>query len=140
MRASINSSLDEVKKKGKLSQKEAMEIMFKMMALQKVGALRFRCHLACGFVWEPVGREMRAIGHSLLSFDDCCVNVYVDVCACLLTLVITQTDGEQGSGRRGCCWEGKRGRVRAARLHGGRGDGKRVRHHKDASDSGQRGR
>ena len=36
VRASINSSLDDVKKKGKLSQKEAMEIMIKMMALQKM--------------------------------------------------------------------------------------------------------
>mmetsp|Transcript_30876 Transcript_30876/g.72136 ORF Transcript_30876/g.72136 Transcript_30876/m.72136 type:complete len:387 (-) Transcript_30876:42-1202(-) len=36
VRQSINTSLDDVKKKGKLSQKEAMEIMVKMMALQRL--------------------------------------------------------------------------------------------------------
>ena len=34
VRSSIDSSLDEARKKGKLSQKEAMELMLKMMALQ----------------------------------------------------------------------------------------------------------
>eukprot|EP00288_Rhodomonas_lens_P008461 CAMPEP_0177718942 /NCGR_PEP_ID=MMETSP0484_2-20121128/15845_1 /TAXON_ID=354590 /ORGANISM="Rhodomonas lens, Strain RHODO" /LENGTH=193 /DNA_ID=CAMNT_0019231139 /DNA_START=129 /DNA_END=706 /DNA_ORIENTATION=- len=36
VRSSINSSLDEARKKGKLTQKEAMELMIKMMTLQRM--------------------------------------------------------------------------------------------------------
>ncbi len=36
MRSSIDESLEEARKKGKLSQKEAMELMVKMMALQRL--------------------------------------------------------------------------------------------------------
>lgn len=36
VKASVNSALDEARKKGKLTQKEAMELMIKMMAVQRM--------------------------------------------------------------------------------------------------------
>ena len=65
VRSSIDSSLEEARKKGKLSQKEAMEIMLKMMALQRMekgGAAGGAGKGAAGVNGESAGDEVTAAG------------------------------------------------------------------------------
>jgi hypothetical protein len=65
VRSSIDSSLEDARKKGKLSQKEAMEIMLKMMALQRMekgGAAGGAGKGAAGVNGESAGDEVTAAG------------------------------------------------------------------------------